>query len=134
MEIYLSAAEAAAFLRVAKPTLYAYVSRGLIRSQPGSDSRARTYNRLDLARLRERKRIRNRPQAEVAARLWLKLPDQQPGDHFWILMDPITGQDGEPYVFYLASHDDGERRLLGRYVSSSRRFFPHREIVFGLPE
>ena len=70
--------------------------------------------------------------AEVAARLWLKLPDQQPGDHFWILMDPITGQDGEPYVFYLASHDDGEQRLLGRYVSSIRRFFPHREIVFGL--
>jgi hypothetical protein len=72
--------------------------------------------------------------AEAAARLRLDLPDQQPGDHFWILMDPIIGPDGEPYVFYLASHDDGERRLLGRYVSSSRRFFPHREIVFGLPE
>ncbi len=48
-------------------------------------------------------------------------------------MDPITGPDGEPYVFYLASHDDGERRLLGRYVSTIRRFYPHREIVFGLP-
>jgi hypothetical protein len=72
--------------------------------------------------------------AEVAARLWLELPDQQPGDHFWILMDPITGRDGEPYVFYLVCHDDGERRLLGRYVSSNRRFFPHREIAFGLPE
>jgi hypothetical protein len=70
--------------------------------------------------------------AEVAARLWLELPDYQPGDHFWILMDPITGQDGEPYVFYLVCHDDGERRLLGRYVSPGRRFFPHREIVFGL--
>jgi hypothetical protein len=72
--------------------------------------------------------------AEAAARLRLELSDQQPGDHFWILMDPIIGPDGEPYVFYLASHDDGERRLLGRYVSASRRFFPHREIVFGLPE
>jgi hypothetical protein len=71
--------------------------------------------------------------AEAAARLALELPDQQPGDHFWILMDPITGPDGEPYVFYLASHDDGERRLLGRYVSTIRRFYPHREIVFGLP-
>jgi hypothetical protein len=38
-----------------------------------------------------------------------------------------------PLQFYLASHDDGERRLLGRYVSSIRRFYPHREIVFGLP-
>jgi hypothetical protein len=72
--------------------------------------------------------------AEVAARLWLELPAQQPGDHFWILMDPITGHDGEPYVFYLVCHDDGERRLLGRYVSAGRRFFPHREIVFGLRE
>ncbi|HEY2231285.1 MAG TPA: hypothetical protein VGI22_26830 [Xanthobacteraceae bacterium] len=72
--------------------------------------------------------------AEVATRLWLELPAQQPGDHFWILMDPITGQDGEPYVFYLVCHDDGERRLLGRYVSPGRRFFPHREIVFGLRE
>src|ERR1700732_2324671 len=70
--------------------------------------------------------------AEAAARLRLELTDQQPGDHFWILMDPIIGPDGEPYVFYLASHDDGEQRLLGRYVSSIRRFFPHREIVFGL--
>ncbi len=70
---------------------------------------------------------------EAAARLRLELPEQQPGDHFWILMDPIIGPDGEPYVFYLACHDDGERRLLGRYVSPARRFFPHREIVFGLP-
>jgi hypothetical protein len=70
---------------------------------------------------------------EAAARLALELPGQQPGDHFWILMDPIAAGDGEPYVFYLASHDDGERRLLGRYVSSIRRFYPHREIVFGLP-
>ena len=70
--------------------------------------------------------------AEAAARLRLELPEQQPGDHFWILMDPIVGADGEPYVFYLACHDDGERRLLGRYVSPARRFFPHREIVFAL--
>ena len=69
MDVYLSATEAAAFLGVAKPTLYAYVSRGLVRSQPGADSRARTYNRLDLEQLQARKRIRNRPQAEVAAAL-----------------------------------------------------------------
>jgi citrate synthase len=69
MDVYLSAAEAAAFLGVARPTLYAYVSRGLVRSQPGADSRARTYNRLDLEQLQARKRIRTRPQAEVAAAL-----------------------------------------------------------------
>jgi hypothetical protein len=71
---------------------------------------------------------------EAGARLWLKLPDRQPGDHFWILMDPVHGDNGEPYVFYLVCHDDGERRLLGRYVSPDRRFLPHREIVFGLRE
>src|ERR1700730_6297325 len=69
MDVYLSATEAATFLGVAKPTLYAYVSRGLVRSQPGTDSRARTYNRLDLEQLRARKRIRNRPQADVAGAL-----------------------------------------------------------------
>jgi citrate synthase len=69
MDLFLPATEAAAFLGVAKPTLYAYVSRGLVRSQSGADSRARTYNRLDLEQLRARKGIRNRPQAEVAAAL-----------------------------------------------------------------
>ena len=72
--------------------------------------------------------------AEAGARLWLELPDRQPGDHFWILMDPIDGDNVEPYVFYLVCHDDGERRLLGRHVSPGRRFFPHREFVFGLRE
>lgn len=69
MEVYLSATEAAAFLGVAKATLYAYVSRGFVRSQPGPDSRARTYNRLDLEQLREQRRIRRRPQAAVATAL-----------------------------------------------------------------
>jgi citrate synthase len=69
MDVYLSASEAAEFLGIAKASLYSYVSRGRVRSQPGTDSRARTYNRLDLEQLRARKRIRNKPQAEVAAAL-----------------------------------------------------------------
>jgi citrate synthase len=69
VDLYLSATEAAAFLGIVKATLYAYVSRGLVRSQSGANSRARTYNRLDLEQLRARKRIRNRPQAEVAEAL-----------------------------------------------------------------
>jgi hypothetical protein len=72
--------------------------------------------------------------AEAALHLRLDLPQQQPGDHFWMLMDPIEGADDEPYVFYLVSHDDGERRLLGRYVGPGRRFYPHRQVVFGLRE
>ncbi|MBZ0273727.1 helix-turn-helix domain-containing protein, partial [bacterium] len=50
----LSAAEAAEYLGIKPPTLYAYVSRGLIESRAGSDARSRQYAREDLARLRAR--------------------------------------------------------------------------------
>ncbi len=69
MDVFLSATEAATFLGVSKPTLYAYVSRGLVQSQAGADARGRSYNRLDLEQLRARKRIRKRPQEEVAGAL-----------------------------------------------------------------
>ena len=51
---YLSADDAAAYLGVSKQTLYAYVSRGLVASEPGGDSRtrARRYSRTQLDRLR----------------------------------------------------------------------------------
>src|SRR5262245_30653362 len=50
----LSAREAAALLGVKLPTLYAYVSRGLLRSLPGRSGRARRYLRSDVEALRER--------------------------------------------------------------------------------
>ena len=52
----LSAKEAAALLGVKLPTLYAYVSRGLLRSLPGSTGRARLYLRSDIEALRDRNR------------------------------------------------------------------------------
>jgi citrate synthase len=51
----LSAAEAAAYLGVAPASLYAYVSRGQLRSEPGPDGRTRRYRRADLDVLRQRK-------------------------------------------------------------------------------
>ncbi len=48
----LGAREAAALLGVKLPTLYAYVSRGLLRSVPGEQGPARRYPRSDLERLR----------------------------------------------------------------------------------
>jgi len=52
----LSAEAAAAYLGVSRPTLYAYVSRGLLRSEPGpGPSRARRYPRAALDELRERR-------------------------------------------------------------------------------
>ncbi|MFO0726854.1 MAG: citrate synthase family protein [Myxococcota bacterium] len=54
MSEYLSAEEAIQLLGVARATLYAYVSRGLIGRAPGPDGRRRRYKREDLLRLRAR--------------------------------------------------------------------------------
>ncbi len=52
---YLSAREAAAELNVSRATLYAYVSRGLIRSEPAEGRRSRLYRADDVRALRARK-------------------------------------------------------------------------------
>jgi citrate synthase len=53
--LYLSAREAAAELAISPATLYAYVSRGLIRSEPSSDSRSHRYRAEDVRGLKERR-------------------------------------------------------------------------------
>jgi citrate synthase len=55
---YLTAAEAAGLLEVKRATLYAYTSRGLVRSVPGERGRERRYLRADLERLRARRDAR----------------------------------------------------------------------------
>jgi citrate synthase len=63
---YLTAAEATERLNVTPATLYAYVSRGLIRSEAADgNSRARRYHAEDVERLLERKAERQNP-ARVA--------------------------------------------------------------------
>src|SRR5215468_11967124 len=54
-ELYLSAPEAAAELAISPATLYAYVSRGLIRSEPTPDSRKNRYRAEDIRGLKERR-------------------------------------------------------------------------------
>jgi citrate synthase len=50
---YLTAEQACEELGVAAQTLYAYVSRGLIRSEPGTDgTRGRRYRTEDVLRLK----------------------------------------------------------------------------------
>jgi citrate synthase len=56
---FLSGAEAAALLGVKRATLYAYASRGLVRSEPGARGRARRYLREDLERLAARRDARS---------------------------------------------------------------------------
>ena len=53
--LYLSAREASAELSISSATLYAYVSRGLIRSEPMEDTRARRYRADDVRALKNRR-------------------------------------------------------------------------------
>ena len=53
--IFLSAREAAAELAISPATLYAYVSRGMVRSEPLPDSRERRYHADDIRALKDRR-------------------------------------------------------------------------------
>lgn len=72
---YLNAREAAQALGVSLPTLYAYVSRGLVRSEPGAkEQRSRRYSAEDIAKLRERKQMRLDPLKAAQTTLHWGLP------------------------------------------------------------
>jgi citrate synthase len=65
-ERYLSAGRAAEELGVSLPTLYAYVSRGMVRSEAvQGKGRARRYRTEDVRRLKERKERRRDPDGVV---------------------------------------------------------------------
>jgi citrate synthase len=69
-ERYLTAREAAAALGISMSTLYSYVSRGMLRSEPvAGHPRVRRYLREDVVRLVERKDIRSDPARAVARSL-----------------------------------------------------------------
>jgi citrate synthase len=72
---WLDAAEATALLGVNRATLYAYVSRGRIRSEPGTgNTRHRRYSRDDVERLRARTDERRDPQKAAGRALQWGLP------------------------------------------------------------
>src|SRR4051812_5619064 len=72
---WIDAVEASSLLRVSRATLYAYVSRGFIRSQaaPGSP-RQRTYSHDDVERLRRRTEERRAPDKAAARALQWGMP------------------------------------------------------------
>jgi citrate synthase len=72
---WIGAGEAARLLGVTRPTLYAYVSRGLVRSQPATrTSRERRYARDDLERLKARAETRRHPETAAATALQWGVP------------------------------------------------------------
>jgi citrate synthase len=63
---YVTAEEAATILDISRATLYAYVSRGLIRSQPiGDGSRRHRYAAADVEALRQRREQQRNPSSAV---------------------------------------------------------------------
>jgi len=92
---WMSAAEAAAALRVGRATVYAYVSRGRIRSQPTpGPSRERVYSRDDVEALRRRAAARRDPEKAAASALQWGVP---------VLESSITLIDGNR--LYYRGHD-----------------------------
>jgi citrate synthase len=71
---HLDAPAAAAELGVSLPTLYAYVSRGLIRSERGGNARSRRYRSDDIRALKERRQQRRNPARVAAVALHWGLP------------------------------------------------------------
>ncbi len=67
--LYLTASEAAAELGVGRATLYAYVSRGMIRSEPLGEGRRRRYWAEDVRALLDRRSRRQDPEAIAGAAL-----------------------------------------------------------------
>jgi citrate synthase len=89
MADYISAAEAANRLGVSRQTLYAYVSRGLLRAHETNDPRQRRYASEAVARLANERRRGRRPKEVAKATLDWGLP---------VLESAITMiQDGHLY-------------------------------------
>lgn len=73
--LWIGAADASRLLGVSRPTLYAYVSRGYVRSQAtAGPSRERLYSRDDVERLRRRTEARRDPDKAAARSLQWGLP------------------------------------------------------------
>jgi citrate synthase len=79
-ERYLSSGQAAEELGIRLPTLYAYVSRGIVRSEAvEGKGRARRYRAEDVRRLKERKDRRRDPEGVVEGALHWGMPVLESG-------------------------------------------------------
>ncbi|MEM8934636.1 MAG: citrate/2-methylcitrate synthase, partial [Acidobacteriota bacterium] len=77
--VTLTASQAAELLGVRRETLYAYVSRGQIHSEPGPDGRTSRYRRADIERLLRQKAVRRRPETAAEGALHFGSPVLESG-------------------------------------------------------
>jgi citrate synthase len=111
---WIGAHEAARVLSVSRTTLYAYVSRGYVRSQAtAGPSRERLYSRDDVERLRRRTEARRDPDKEAARSLQWGLP---------VLESSISFIDGQH--LYYRGHDAVE-------LSRSRSIVDVASLIWG---
>ncbi|MFW6097544.1 MAG: citrate/2-methylcitrate synthase [Chloroflexota bacterium] len=88
---YMTAKEAASVLGVSRATLYAYVSRGLIRSEPiAQGARRHRYRAEDVRRLQKRKAQRRDPSLAAEHALHFGAP---------VLASGLTLIDGERFYY-----------------------------------
>src|SRR5690606_38429874 len=67
-------------LGISLPTVYAYVSRGLLRSEAiGAGTRARRYRREDVERLKQRQEQRHHPERAAESALHFGVPVLESG-------------------------------------------------------
>lgn len=117
----LTAAEACRVLGIRRTTLYAYVSRGLIRSTPGpGPSRARRYAGEDVARLVRRRAVRRSPEraADDALRwgapvLETRLSSIRDGRYAYRGVDAVRLAETEPFERVVALLWTGDRGAEG---------------------
>jgi len=74
INMYLSAKDAAAALVISLPTLYAYVSRGMLRAHPGATPRESRYEAAAVERLAHERSRSRRPKEVARAALDFGLP------------------------------------------------------------
>ena len=104
---WLSATDACRALEVTAQTLYAYVSRGLVRSEAARGaSRRRRYSRDDVERLRRRKAGRRDPDAAAAEALRWGLPVLESG--ITLIADNTLFYRGHDAIEIARSHSVAE--------------------------
>jgi hypothetical protein len=67
--------------------------------------------------------------ADTGPQLRLATPDQEPGDYYWLAMEPIH-EGPSPRVFFLGRSDDGTRWLRGYAANPDFRWVLDAEFVF----